>query len=199
LPIVIGCEAVSAELTNLPGVHIDNIAAARDATNYLIAQGHRRIAMIYGSETSLLTRDRELGYRNAMRDAGLPIEKGWALAGELSIDGAVDATRRLLRHRLRPTAIFCANDEMAIACMHEIRNSGLQVPRDMSVMGFDDIRYAAVVEPPLTTIGQPAAEIGERVIYRMCNAIDSGCRADPGPDIVSHELIVRRSVDKPPA
>ena len=76
LPIVIGCETISPELARFPGVHIDNVSAARQATNYLLKLGHRKIAFIYGNDTSLLTRDRESGYRDAMRKAGIPIE-GW--------------------------------------------------------------------------------------------------------------------------
>lgn len=198
LPIVIGCETISPELSGFPSVHIDNVAAALDATNYLIAQGHTRIAMIYGSKTSLLTKDREFGYRGAMHKSKLPIEDGWVVEGKLSIDGAVKATRKLLNLAHRPTAIFCANDEMAIGCMHEIRSAGLSVPRDVSVIGFDDIRYAEVANPPLTTISQPAEEIGERVMYRLCKAIDTEADDDPQPEIVAHKLIVRQSVDKPP-
>ncbi len=140
LPIVIGCEAVTPELTEFPGVHIDNVAAAQDATNYLISQGHERIAMIYGEQTSLLTKDRELGYREAMRHAGLPIQDGWVVEGKMSLDGARRATRNLLSLDDRPTAIFCSNDEMAMGALHEIKAAGLAVPADMSVVGFDDIR-----------------------------------------------------------
>ena len=75
LPIVIGCETVSPELADFPSVHIDNIAAAKDATNYLISQGHQRIAMVCGQASSLLTKDREFGYRAAMKQAELPIER----------------------------------------------------------------------------------------------------------------------------
>ena len=198
LPIVIGCETVSPELSGFPSVHIDNVAAAREATNYLIDQGHERIAMIYGQASSLLTKDRELGYRAAMDEAGLTIENGWVLDGQLTIAGARHSTRGLLEHPQRPTAIFCATDEMAIGALHEVRAAGLTVPRDISIVGFDDIRYAEVTEPPLTTIRQPAEEIGERVMYRMCRRIEQGTRGVGDPEIVSHELVVRQSVGPPP-
>ena len=198
LPIVIGCETISPELANFPSVHIDNVAAAQDATNYLLSMGHKRVAMIYGDQSTLLTKDREYGYRSAMHKAKIPIEDGWAVEGKLTIDGAVKATRKLLNHQHPPTAIFCANDEMAIGSMHAIRAAGLRIPDDVSVMGFDDIRFAEVTNPPLTTIAQPAEEIGERVMYRLCKAIDSEDSGKPQPEIVAHKLIVRQSVDKPP-
>ncbi len=197
LPIVIGCETVSPELAHFPSVHIDNVAAATEATNYLISNGHKRIAMIYGPETSLLTKDREFGYRAAMHKSKLPIEDGWIVEGQLTIDGARRATRKLLNHKHRPTAIFCANDEMAIGCIHEIKASGMSIPKDVSVIGFDDIRYAEVLDPPLTTIGQPAEEIGERVMYRLCREIEIGQQEDNIPEIVPHKLIVRQSVAPP--
>lgn len=197
LPIVIGCETVSPELSEFPSVHIDNVAAAKEATNYLVSQGHRRIAMIYGQESSLLTKDREYGYRAAMHQTKLPIEDGWVVEGELSLDGAIRATRKLLNHRHRPTAIFCANDEMAIGSLHAVKSAGLRVPGDISVIGFDDIRYAEVTDPPLTTIGQPAEEIGERVMYRLCREIEEGPSGKKQPELVPHELIVRQSVAPP--
>lgn len=198
LPIVVGCEKVSSDLADLPSVRIDSVDAAKEATNYLITQGHERIAMIYGQESSLLTKDRELGYRAAMKTAELKIRDGWLVAGQLSISGARQATRELLDHTERPTAIFCANDEMAIGCLHEIKAAGLTVPGDVSVMGFDDIRYAEVMDPPLTTIGQPADEIGERVMHRLCKRIEEGrVNGDNQAQIVPHKLVIRQSVAKP--
>ncbi len=200
LPIVIGCETVAPELTAFPSVHIDNVAAAMEATNYLIARGHRRIGLIGGSANSLLTKDREFGYRAAMREAECDIEDGWVVNGDLTIDGAIRATRSLLNHNHRPSAIFCTTDEMAIGCLHATRSAGLRIPDDLSVMGFDDTRYAAVTDPPLTTISQPAMEIGERVMYRLCREIEPGRRAsssDNRPELVAHRLIVRESVAEP--
>ena len=199
LPIVIGCETVSPELADFPSVHIDNVAAAREATNYLISQGHGKIAMIYGQESSLLTKDREYGYRAAMKQAGLAIEDGWVVEGDLTIAGARRATRNLMNHSNRPTAVFCANDEMAIGCLHEVKAAGLDVPADISIVGFDDIRYAEVTDPPLTTISQPAEEIGERVMYRLCRRIEGGNGVGSEPEIVPHKLVIRQSVAKPGA
>lgn len=197
LPIAIGCETMSPELAQFPAVRIDNAAAAADATNYLIQHGHRRIAMISGQRSSLLTRDREAGYRGAMAQAGLSIEDDWIVYGRLTIDGACEATRALLGHTAPPTAIFCANDLMAVGCMHEIRRAGLDIPKDVSVVGFDDIALASVLDPPLTTIRQPAREIGRRVMYRLCREIEHGRDGDGQLEIVPHELVVRSSVAAP--
>lgn len=194
LPIVVGCEAIHPQMRHLPSVHIDNVAAAREATAYLIAHGHERIGFMAGEKTSLLTKDREAGYRAAMKAAKLAVHEGWIVEGRLTIEGAVKATRSLLNHSAPPTAIFCANDEMAIGALHEIRAAGLRVPQDLSVIGFDDIRYAQFVDPPLTTVRQPAEEIGEKTMYRICRAIEDGVTLTAEPELVPHELVVRRSV-----
>lgn len=193
LPIVIGCENITPDLAGFPSVRIDNVAAAREATDYLIALGHRKIAFIHGQMSSLLTRERERGYRASMRAADLPIEDRWVVEGKLSIQGAIQATRKLLNHDHNPTAIFCANDEMAMGCIHEIKSSGLKIPKDISIIGFDDIRYAEILDPPLTTIRQPAEKIGERVMHRLLLEVEAGRSRNGQVEIVPHELIIRES------
>jgi LacI family repressor for deo operon, udp, cdd, tsx, nupC, and nupG len=194
LPIVIGCETISSELEGFPSVHIDNVGAAREATDHLIEAGHRCIGFIRGPEQSLLTADRELGYRKAMQAAGLELSEERIVSGNLTIEGAIEATRTLLELADRPTAIFCANDEMAMGCYHAIRSAGLRIPRDISVVGFDDVRYAAVMDPPLTTVMQPAEEIGKRVMYRLFHEIRLNRSHKGHAEIVPHRLIIRRSV-----
>jgi LacI family repressor for deo operon, udp, cdd, tsx, nupC, and nupG len=197
LPIVIGCETMAPELSQFPAVRIDNAAAATDATAYLVGQGHRRIALIHGFADSPLTADRERGYRLAMQRAGLDIDDDWVVEGRLSIDGARAATVRLLAASRRPTAIFCANDEMALGCLHEIKSAGLTIPGDVSVIGFDDMPYAEVADPPLTTIRQPAEDIGARVMHRLCREIEHGSSGDGFAETLPHELVIRRSVAPP--
>ncbi len=196
-PIIISCESVTPELSHFPSVRIDNISAAMEATSYLINQNHSDIGFIYGTHTSTLTQDRERGYQRAMHSAKLPIAEGWVVEGGLTLDGARKATRKLLNHHQRPTAIFCANDEMAMGCLHEIKSAKLSIPEDISVIGFDDIRYAEILDPPLTTIAQPSEEIGERTMHRLIKAIegrDIGAEAE----IVPHKLVVRRSTGPAP-
>lgn len=197
LPMVIGCETVSPELSSYPGIHIDNISAAQEATNYLLELGHDKIAFIYGEHKTLLTMDRERGYREAMREAGKIIDGGWVVEGGLTLDGAIEATGKLLAHANPPTAIFCANDEMAMGCLHAVKKAGLDVPGDISVIGFDDNRYARVMDPPLTTVAQPAKTIGQRVMERLLEEIENGRSKDAEPEIVPHELVIRASSGPP--
>ena len=193
-PIVLSLENVATELSHFPSVRIDNIAAAKDATSYLIDLGHRNIAFIYGRphENSTLTEYRERGFRQAMSDAGISVNESWVIDGKMSIDGARQAARQMLHYGKRPSAVFCANDEMAMGVLHEIKHAGLKVPQDISVVGFDDIRFAEVSDPPLTTVSQPAEEIGERTMFRLCKAIEQE-DIGPGAEIVPHKLVVRKS------
>ena len=139
-------------------------------------------------ESSLLTKDRENGYREAMLNARIAIEDDWIISGDLTIAGARSATKELLSNDTRPSAIFCANDEMALGALHEIKAAGLKVPDDISVMGFDNSRYAEVSDPPLTTVAQPGREIGVRTALRMIKSSK--------PEIIPHQLIIRNSVGK---
>ncbi len=200
IPIVIGCEAIAPELKRYPSVQIDNVLAARQATEHLIDLGHRRIAFVAGVGGSMLTADRERGYRAALEAAGKRVSAATVVAGDLSVAGAAAAAKRLLAVDPRPTAIFCANDEMAIGAASAIAEQGLRIPEDMSLVGFDDTRYAAVMQPPLTTIRQPAERIGMRSVQRICKLIEepSALRDNPEPEIVAHELIVRASTGPVP-
>lgn len=195
-PIVLGCENVTPELGKLPSVRIDNLSAAAEATDHLLSLGHRNIGFIAGSASSELTVDREQGYLAAMTKAGIAVADDWIVEGALTLEGAGFATCTLLEKADPPSAIFCANDEMAIGCMHEIKSRGLSVPDDISVMGFDDIRYAAVMDPPLTTVAQPTTQIGRRALERLLSAIEG---KDIGSDaeILPHELIIRASTAAP--
>lgn len=192
IPIVLGCENVTDELAHIPSVRVDNRRAAFEATQYLLQLGHERIGFIAGSRSSLLTRDRERGYLDAMQASALGQNRAWVTNGDQSIEGARRATRKLLSLAEPPTAIFCANDEMAMACIYELKRNNLSVPQDVSVVGFDDTRYAAIMDPPLTTVVQPTEEIGERTMRRLLSAIE-GRDIGQAPEFVEHRLIVRES------
>ena len=178
-----------------PVIHVDNVAASRAMTEYLLGLGHTRIAMVFNSRKPSSV-ERERGFRLAMREAGPAVADGRVVDAENTLDGARSATRELLDHGDAPTAIFCASDELALGCMHELRMAGLRVPADVSVAGFDDTRYAAVSNPPLTTIRQPAEEMGVYIVDELCAAIEGEAAGTGGPVVVPHELIIRNSVSR---
>ncbi len=198
IPIVIGCEVVSADLTGLPCVHLDNVKAAKQATQHLISLGHERIAFISGHENSLLTADRQQGFIDAMTEAGLEVSQDCLRFGNMTIEGAAQATQALMALAAAPTAIFCANDEMALGCLHQLSKLGVAVPQQVSVMGFDNIRYSAISQPPLTTIEQPAKTIGQRTATRLLAEINGESPTNQESiELVEHQLIVRSSTAKP--
>src|SRR5436190_14962602 len=188
-PVVNGCE-FSPSL-GVPSVHIDNAKAAYEAMDHLYRLGHGRIGVITGPLVSPLSRDRLAGALarakkvRAERDASV-------MHGDFSIESGAVAAERLLGRRERPTAIFCFNDEMAMGVVETARRRNLRIPDDLSVVGFDDIRFARCLDPPLTTVAQPMRAIGEGTV-RLLLHILSGAPEPPGSVTLPHTLTVRSS------
>lgn len=197
-PIILGLENVSPDLESFPCVRIDNKLAAREATEFLINIGHKKIAFMYGmpDANSVITKPREAGFREAMAAANICVNEDWLVDGQLCLRGGRQAARELLSKAELPTAIFCANDDMALGALHEFKQAGLRIPEDISVVGFDDITFAEISDPPLTTVAQPAQEIGERSMQRLLLAI-KGDKASINTEVIPHRLVVRKSVAPP--
>ena len=188
-PIVNGCE-FSADL-GVPSVHIDNATAASEAMRHLYDLGHRRIGVVTGPLLSPLSRDRLKG---ALACASAQGADGDVLVrhGDFSIPSGAEAAATLLTCPDPPTAVFCFNDEMAMGVIGEARSRGLRVPSDLSVVGFDDIRFAQCTNPPLTTVAQPMREIGEGTV-RLLLEILNGSQLAPVSITLPHTLQVRAS------
>ncbi len=198
LPIVIGLEPLDIELSKLPSVHIDNYQAGYEGANYLIGLGHRRIVFVSGPKDSLVTKDREIGFCDAMQNAGLPPDAECVVYSNLTVNGGVNAANLILGRAQPPTAIFCANDDMALGVLSAAQKRRIDVPGQVSVMGFDDICYAAISAPPLSTIAQPARDIGIRAAVRLLNAIEAPDHEAGAAEILPHRLVVRGSTAAPP-
>lgn len=163
--------------TPRPCVGVDNRAAAADMVRHLHALGHRHIQMVRGPlRQSDRARQRFEGYVQAQRAAGLPaspaLEIDW-LAPE-----ATAVLRACLGQAQPPTALFCANDQLALAVVRDLRALGLRVPEDVSVAGFDGVHMGAWLSPALTTVVQPVAEIGRRAVAHLIAGIE-GAPSDP--------------------
>lgn len=158
-PLVNSCEAIPMEGINK--VMIDNCAAAKTAVNHLLDLGHTRIAAVLGPSDTPSTLERLKGYKLALIEAGLDIDDSLIMRGDYGLDSGSSAMEKLLKLRKRPTAVFCFSDDMAIGAMSVLREYGFNIPQDISVMGFDDIRYAKLMSPALTTIHQPLEDIGK--------------------------------------
>jgi LacI family repressor for deo operon, udp, cdd, tsx, nupC, and nupG len=192
-PVVHGCE-YSPSL-GVASVHIDNTAAAGDAMDHLYGLGHRRIAVITGPLISPLSRDRLSGAAGRAQTNGLDGDL-LVTEGDFTIESGAAAAETLLANPDPPTAIFCFNDEMAIGAIASARRRGLRVPDDLSVVGFDDIKFARHIDPPLTTISQPMREIGEGTV-RLLLEILRGDEIQPVSVTLPHQLTVRGSTAPP--
>lgn len=139
---------------------VANRQAAQMAVEYLVAAGHRRIAHIGGSPENIEARERMQGYADALSAAGLSSDPDLVWGDSFRFEAGVDAAHRYLAAAAPPTAVFAAADDAAIGFIRTVRDAGIRTPDDVSVVGFDDIEYANVIEPPLTTMHQPRADLG---------------------------------------
>ena len=189
-PLVNGCEY--AGLDGVPLVAVDDRQAAIDATGHLLSLGHRDIAVITGDIESNSSRKRLEGFHQAIGDAGLAVNESWIVYGHYLPEDGEAAARQLMVQKERPTAIFCFSDEMAIGCMHVLKEQGFDVPGDVSVMGFDGIPFARYASPPLTTIAQPTERIGAECARILLDMIE-GQPPETNRTYLPHELVVRES------
>ncbi|WP_138495746.1 LacI family DNA-binding transcriptional regulator [Paenibacillus pinistramenti] len=156
----------------LISVVVDGEQGGYDATRFLIEQGHRQIAYISGPSNSFDNALRYQGFLRAMREAGLEEKAKWRLSGNFIREGGYKATKMMMMQGELPSAIFYANDEMAVGGMKALEEGGISIPEELSVIGFDDIQLAEYVHPPLTTIHQPMYESGSlagHLLFQMLN------------------------------
>ncbi|MDL9978136.1 LacI family DNA-binding transcriptional regulator [Microbacterium sp. ASV49] len=171
-------------------VDVDNVRGGREATEYLIGRGHKRIATITGPLTMRAAMERLTGWQDALAAAGL--EPGPAVDGNFTDDGGADAMRRILAAPGdRPDAVFAASDLMARGALHALATAGLQVPQDVAVIGFDDSPIATAVQPALTTMRQPSFLQGEEMASMLIDRL-AGI-ATPHSRIMPTGLVVRES------
>lgn len=190
-PIVNGCEYSPA--LRVSSAHIDNERAAAEAMAHLYGLGHSRIGVITGPLASPISRDRLAGAADAAARHGHPVT---AATGDFSIESGLAQALALLEASPRPTAIFCFSDEMAMGALEAFRRLGLNCPRDISLVGFDDIRYAPHLDPPLTTVSQPMDRIGHEVVRLLLDVLSG--QADQVRHVtLPHRLILRGSTAAP--
>jgi LacI family transcriptional regulator len=176
----------------------DNTTGARIAVDHLYGLGHRRIATITGLVETLSGGDRLKGYRDALRAKGLAFRDEYVAYGDFYVESGQQAMTRLLDLDEPPTAVACASDLMALGAIRAIAERGLEVPRDVSIVGFDDIQLAGHVQPPLTTLRQDKARLGAEA-GRALTRLIAADTAVPEVMTLPVELIVRASTAPPPA
>jgi LacI family transcriptional regulator len=183
--------------TSLPIVRGDNRDGAAAATRHLLQLGHQRIAFIAGDLHTGQSQERQRGYEQAMRGAGIAIGPGLVEAGDFSRRSGYAAACTLLALASPPTAIFAANDEMAFGAMDAVRAAGLRMPQDVSVVGFDDISAAAQAQPGLSTVRQPLVAISEAAVRELLLRVTGSGGHQPLIEYPS-ELVLRGSTAAPP-
>jgi len=172
---------------------VDNAAAAHAVVDHLIGRGHRRIGMIAGARGTPPREGRVRGYRQALSARRLPHDPILIRGGEFTEDGGYVTMRELLTLRDRPSAVFAANDLMAMGALLAIREAGLGVPGDIAVAGLDDIPAAKLVNPPLTTVAQFPEHLGRRAAEMLFERLGGTAPASGRREEMPFALIVRES------
>jgi len=182
---------------NVPNVQVDAVLPDHQlggflATRHLIQLGHSRIACIAGPSSITPSVERITGYRNALEQGGIPFDEKLIIRGDYHAQSGMEITHSLLKMDPRPTAIFALNDLMALGALRAAAEAGFSVPRDLAVVGYDDLEISQFTTPPLTTIAQPKKEIGLKAVSLLVERITQNNRS-PRRLVLPPELIVRRS------
>ena len=187
--------------TNAQAVRIDNEAAAHAMTARLISLGHRRIGFIAGNANQTASAERQAGHERALGEAGIPLEPALFAQGDFTYRSGLAAAEKLLDQKSCLTAIFASNDDMAAAAMAIAHRRRLDVPRELSICGFDDTAMATSIWPELTTIRQPISAMARRAIALVSDAVRAdmcGKLIPPCHESMDFELVPRASDGKPP-
>lgn len=187
------CECM--DIDELSSVTIDNSKAAYEIVSHLIKLGHKEIGMISCKNSNLSTKQRESGYKQALEFAGLMFNKELIKFGNYGYDSGKKAANEFIAMAKVPTAIFSISDIMAIGAIRNIKEAGFNVPKDISVVGFDNINYSYMCEPELTTVSQRQYEQGCMAMKLLIRKI-RGEQKEPEHVILEHEIIYRQSVSK---
>lgn len=182
LPVVL----LNAKTTSRPSITIDNAAGARAVVTHLASLGHKRIAFISGPPRNADAEQRRRGFRSGVKAHAIDAVE---IAGSFTEESGHDAGLEILTLRPRPTAVFAANDSMALGALSAFREAGVRVPEEIALVGFDDIPIARFLDPPLTTVKVPIADLGRRGLQLLLES-DGG---PSKPSTLETSLVVRRS------
>ncbi len=196
LPLVL-FDRVAAEL-DVPQVVADNFGGAYAATAHLLHTGCRRIAHLTIPPHLSITRERLAGYRAALAEHGVPYDENLVRYGTFGLDETDRLVAQLLAQEPRPDAFFTASDRLALGCLAALRRRGLRIPEDVALIGFTNLPAAELLNPALSTVTQPAQEIGRLAAERLINLIERKHRAPPpGTLKLPTTLVVRASSARP--
>jgi len=178
-------------------VGIDNFCGAKEAVAHLVSLGHRQVAFITGPEGNVDAEERLRGFRQALTEAGRDTDEALVIPGDFHESAGFDACSTILEHSPRPTAVFAANDSMAIGLLAALQRRGCRVPEDIAVVGFDNVAIAGYLNPSLTTVNVDACGLGRQAVDLMLNAMEAKPGSDPVRQVIPAVLKVRRSCGAP--
>jgi len=192
IPLVL-FDRVAPELT-VTQVVADNFGGAYAATAHLLQTGRRRIAHLTIPPYLSITQERLAGYRAALEQYGVPFDENLVRYGTFGPDEADELVEQLLAQEPRPDAFFTASDRLALGCLTALRKRGIRIPEDMSLIGFTNLPAAEMLNPPLSTVTQPAQEIGQLAAERLIELIEHKLKASPPATVkLPTTLMVRAS------
>ncbi len=180
-----------------PSVTATNRKGMLDAMRHLLALGHCRIGFITGRMDIACSHDRLQGYRDGLAEVGLPFDPALVREGDFLQPSGFQQTQTLLQMEVPPTAILCSNDVMAFGAMDAAKAAGLKIGQDISIVGFDDIDMASHAYPPLTTVRQPLAEMGETGLDMLVTLLQGRPLLNPRRELAT-ELVIRESTGRVP-
>ena len=172
-------------------VYTDKLSGARQAVEHLVHLGHRRIAFIGGRPSPRCRLERFHGYRQVLEEQDIPLNDSLLFEGEGTLASGIKAAGQMLAMSRPPTACFCFNDLTAIGVIRRLQQTAVKVPRDYSVLGFDDLEIAAYYCPPLTTVHQPTYRLGQGAINMLLKLIQG--ESGPQPEDLPADLVIRES------
>lgn len=176
-----------------PSVRINNLLAAEQIVEHVISLGHRNIGVVGGQEASGITRQRLLGYRAALSNHGIRFDPDAIEYGAFSLSNGFESARKLLDRRSDLTALFCMSDEIAIGAMKAVRLRGKKIPDHLSITGFDNIAIGGYIDPPLTTVNQPAEGMGAMAMQMLVAQLEGSSQACQNV-VLPAEIVIRASV-----
>lgn len=178
---------------NCNAVIVNNYQAAYDATKYLISTGNKKIAIVLGRKELNIYGQRFEGYKAALKDAGIEFDEQLIILETSGDSGLYQAITELLQKDSNIDAIFATNDHKAIITMKAISDLGLKIPKDISVLGFDNIKLSTMLNPPLSTVSQPFYEMGSLAAKKIYDIINKQGSEKPVVDVLNTEIIIRKS------
>lgn len=178
-------------------VVVDNEGGAREAVEHLVSLGHSRIAVISGPLDTTPGRERDEGFRQTMLASGLEIQPDYTQIGDFKESSGYQAMMRFLALQPAPTAVFVANNQMTIGALRAIHDLGARVPEDLSIVGFDDLDLAELLDPPLTVVWRPTVDQGVLAMKLLRNRIEGTQGGPPRTIRLETHLLVRRSTAAP--